>query len=322
MPNELPARRFNQRHELSVSSDAECGGSPTSAGAPESGQDSPADAPARASQHTERTELKFVVPAMAYPAIRNEVRQFLERDPHLARAGDGRYVVRSQYFDTPHLDTYHARLDGHAYRTRLRLRRYETAGMPASDWFLEIKGKLNDVCIKTGRVVLPDALLRDHLRQYRTLNVKRLIEQDPSPFSAHLPQLWSCPLQPTLLIVYEREPFIHPLQPLRLTFDFNIRAVPTPDPYALVSPTRRILEMPVMEIKFVERVPAWLHAVIQKFQLQRVGVSKYCSGIDARWSASPEFEPHIPPGRAPAAGWRLPSFVRAHLGPENAAADA
>jgi len=41
-----------------------------------------------------------------------------------------------------------------------------------------------------------------------------------------------------------------------------------------VSPTRRILDTVVVEMKFVGGIPLWLHAVIQKFQLARVGLSK------------------------------------------------
>ena len=316
--------------------DANCETSPTIP-PPELPDAGRPDARPSAPGHSLRIELKFIASQMVYPAIRADVHQFMLHDPHVSTVGADRYVVRTLYFDTPFLDSYHARLDGHAYRTRLRLRRYEMPGMPPSDWFLEIKGKLKDSCLKTGRISLPDTLLQDHLRRYRSLSVQRLFEQNPSVFSAHLPQLWASPLQPTLLVVYEREPFVDPRQSLRVTFDSNIRTVPTTDPYEPVSPTRRILDTVVVEMKFVGGIPLWLHAVIQKFQLARVGLSKYCSGIDARWGAGTGFEGDMPSRPAPAAAGRLPlvgpvelgrryrapaGAERAWDGPESAALDA
>src|SRR5207247_10544828 len=121
--------------------DANCETSPTNP-PPELPDAGRPDARASAPGHSLRIELKFIASQMVYPAIRADVHQFMLHDPHVSTVGADRYVVRTLYFDTPFLDSYHSRLDGHAYRTRLRLRRYEILGMPPSDWLLERKAKL------------------------------------------------------------------------------------------------------------------------------------------------------------------------------------
>lgn len=262
-----------------------------------------------------RNEWKFFVPDMLYSAVASDSRQFLQRDPHAG--ADGRYLVRTMYFDTPFLGTYHARLNGNAFRSRLRLRRYETAGQPPSDWFLEVKGKANVTCFKTHRAVLSDDVVRDHLRHHGTLSIKHLIERDAAPLGDHLAELWSQNLQPKLLVLYDREPLFDARKPeFRVTFDSHIRSVSTRDPYERVSPTRRILDSVVMEAKFGPSMPMWLHAIIQKYALRQVGVSKYCLGIDSRFSAAPDLDTHVQLPVQPA-GEASPAFgaaLRALLG--------
>ena len=260
-----------------------------------------------------RNEWKYFIPDMLYSAVADDSRQFLQRDPHAA--ANGRYLVRTMYFDTPFHDTYHARTNGNPFRSRLRLRRYETAEQPPSDWFLEIKGKAKVACFKTDRVVLSDDVVRDHLRQYGTLSVKHLLERDAAPVADHLAELWSQPLQPKLLVLYDREPLCDPRKPeFRVTFDSQIRTVSTRDPYERVSPTRRILDSVVMEAKFGPSMPMWLHAVIQKYALRQVGLSKYCMGIDSRFSAAPDLETHVQLPLQQPAGSSFGAALRALLG--------
>ena len=265
-------------------------------------------------QDARRNEWKFLVASMCDRAVRDQIKQFLQRDPHAATSSTGRYGVRSLYFDTPFYDSYHARVAGHPLRTRLRLRRYEVVGAVPSDWFLEIKGKTDDVCLKTGRVVLPDAVVQDHLRRFGSISVKRLIGRD-SALAGHLSELWSSPLEPTLLVLYDREPFIDPRRPdFRVTFDTHVRTLPTRDPYARMNPTRRVVDWTVMETKFIERMPLWLHSVIETFRLERVGLSKYCLGLDARLSASPDFLASPPPDVIPVRSLQLFNGLRAAFG--------
>src|SRR5436190_409416 len=84
---------------------------------------------------------------------------------------------------------------------------------------------------------------------YGALRLNALVDQLVSgrPVSQQ-PVLWALPLEPKLLIVYDRVPLVDPRHPrLRLTLDFDIRARFTGDPYEPLGLTDRLPLPVVME---------------------------------------------------------------------------
>jgi hypothetical protein len=130
-------------------------------------------------------------------------------DPELGSA----YRIHSLYFDTPNNRAYHEKIDGINCRSKVRIRRYFTRDAMWSDWFLEIKSKYHNACVKAHRLAFSDALLADHLLRHGSIRLNELVDEIGKRLSpGNQPAIWSLPLEPKLLVVYDREPLVDPRQ--------------------------------------------------------------------------------------------------------------
>ncbi len=95
-------------------------------------------------------------------------------------------------------------------------------------------------------------------------------------------------LTPKSLITYDREAFIGVENPsVRATFDINIASYPTENIEDIYT-ENRLRQITntffVLELKFNEIMPSWMHRIVRDFSLRLDSYSKYCSGIDA-WTS-------------------------------------
>ena len=90
-----------------------------------------------------RHELKYPVSLAAYLALRQRLRPVMQRDPHAG--ADGRYTIRSIYFDNYRDKALREKLDGVQRREKFRIRYYND---DLSFITLEKKIKYNDLCMK------------------------------------------------------------------------------------------------------------------------------------------------------------------------------
>ncbi len=59
----------------------------------------------------------------------------------------------------------------------------------------------------------------------------------------------------------------------------------------------------MLELKFEDRPPAWMHTLVQTFNLERVSVCKYCTLVDAmglQWGRA-----HVPAEHEKMIMWAL-----------------
>jgi hypothetical protein len=225
-----------------------------------------------------RLEYKYLVPVEDLAALRGALAPFVEADGHARQPGG--YTVRSIYFDTPALDCYHQKEAGLQRRQKLRLRGYG-AQQPQSLAFLEIKRK-DDMAISKSRCPVP-------YRQIRALFAS-------GDVGAHVPEtpgfpraaaeargfffhLYRRALRPTVLVVYEREAFYQHFDPsVRLTFDKELRSRLYPaveELFAEEDLEPSLAGHFILEIKFSERFPSFLRALLEEFRLERRALSKY-----------------------------------------------
>ena len=94
-----------------------------------------------------RFEFKYLVPMAQYGALRNALQPFLQADRFAMQQTDGRYTVRSIYFDTPGFEMYQTKINGIAHRLKVRLRGYNQ-GNDDSLVFMEIKRKYEGPILK------------------------------------------------------------------------------------------------------------------------------------------------------------------------------
>lgn len=231
-----------------------------------------------------RYELKYLVPAEQIPAIRGELTERMERDPH---AGPDGYGVWSVYYDTDKLRFYYEKIEGLKFRRKLRIRRYgETGGADESvsaDSMVsvEIKQRVNRVTQKR-RVMLPYHLALD-------LCDRRLRVECPGADQSFIDEVLDLvirlDLRPTAMTGYRREPYIGTEADLglRVTLDHRVRGRDRDFDLRSESESRYIIrpDLAVMEVKVNERAPYWVTDMAARHDMQVQRISKYCQSVEA-----------------------------------------
>ena len=92
---------------------------------------------------TYRHELKYQITAADYHALRRRLAPLMKRDAHAG--GDGRYTVRSIYFDNLDDKALREKIDGVQKREKFRIRYYNR---DLTFITLEKKVKYNSLCMK------------------------------------------------------------------------------------------------------------------------------------------------------------------------------
>ena len=232
----------------------------------------------------ERYEFKYLVTPELMAPIRDAVLPYCSPDPN-ARSQSKTYAITTLYLDSPDFSFYRAKKNRHMDRIKLRIRTYgEAADGPV---FFEVKRRFKDMVIKHRS--------RVERELWKELADCRHLEQagDDAALERFLYNVQRWGAQPVALVRYEREALASDLDPYaRVTFDRFIvgQAINRfdflgesngwrglDDPTA----TRIRLSASVLELKFPARAPIWMAQLVRRFELVRVGFSKYCNGIEA-----------------------------------------
>ncbi|MEO6760718.1 MAG: polyphosphate polymerase domain-containing protein, partial [Saprospiraceae bacterium] len=152
-----------------------------------------------------RFEFKYLVPMEQYGALRTALLPFLEPDRFARKQPQGRYTVRSIYFDTPGFEMYHTKIDGIAHRLKVRLRGYNM-GQDESTVFMEIKRKYEGPILKNRS----DASFGLVKQLFAGASFDELADQIQNPDNARrfFYQILSRNLRPVVNVIYEREPYL------------------------------------------------------------------------------------------------------------------
>lgn len=145
-------------------------------------------------------------------SIRARLRAVAEPDPH---ATDGKYLIRSLYFDNLNDKALREKIDGVNMREKFRIRYYN--GDP-SVIHLEKKGKRNGLGTKYSATLTAEEAQRivdgdlDWMMDSRRDLVKELYCK-----------MRYQGLRPKTIVDYTREPYIYRPGNVRVTFDYDIR---------------------------------------------------------------------------------------------------
>lgn len=216
-----------------------------------------------------RHEYKYICSERQLVCMENRIAPYMSLDVN-AGAG-GSYTIRSLYFDDYNNTCYYDNLSGADPREKFRIRMYNA---DTSFIRLELKQKQRgmtrklscpvdaDVCGKlvkgemAGLVKAGDPLYR-----------KLFIEQNTRL------------LKPKIIVEYDRVPYVYRDGNVRVTFDTNIRSsVDTGSFLDGKIMTRPVMETGyhVLEVKFDEFIPDFIHHAIQMDKLRQTAYSKYC----------------------------------------------
>ena len=235
--------------------------------------------------HAHRFEFKYLIDKRFKDDLLNDFLNYMDFDiPN----GSGReyYQVLNLYLDSPDLRFYREKIDGLLFRRKLRFRFYNVHPKENSCVFMEIKRKNNMTFIKDRlKLGYQDAL---NIVKRNFNNIFPLLEQyelqQRELLSEFVFEVLRNRLSSKLWVSYQRTALKGKSIPrLRLTFDDNIIAARAGNgfDFRTDSSTRRLFRnKTVVEVKYNGTLPYWLHHFIQKYQLFREPISKYCCAVE------------------------------------------
>jgi hypothetical protein len=215
-----------------------------------------------------RHEWKHVINAADMMELRARLRAVCQTDAH---AVDGKYLIRSLYFDTPTDQALREKLDGVCRREKFRIRCYNG---DYSIIHLEKKSKYDGLGQKAkARLTVPEmqALLRGE--------TEWMLQGDRPLLEELYCKMKNCGLQPKTIVDYTREPFIYGPGNVRVTLDYNIRSgvrcIDFLDPDC---PTLPVQDDPIiLEVKWDAFLPSVIRDAVQLRDRRTSSYSKYAA---------------------------------------------
>lgn len=215
-----------------------------------------------------RHELKYYINVLDYLQTAQRLGRCMDRDPHADAQGN--YSIRSLYFDDTDDTALRTKLEGTKHRDKYRLRIYNMR-----DDNIKLERKHKD-----GQFILKDSL------SLSRAECDALLAGDPGfllrrdhPFARQMfREFRTKVLRPKVIVEYEREAYVHPLENVRITFDKNVRTGGRSTDLFGNIPTFPVVDGydMVMEVKFNRWLPVFLRSLLQTDASVRSAVSKYC----------------------------------------------
>ena len=216
-----------------------------------------------------RHELKYVIGPADRIALSQRLRAVMRRDAHAG--ADGRYTIRSVYFDNYRDKALREKIDGVQRREKFRIRYYND---DFSFITLEKKLKHNDLCQK-----LDAPLTREEFRRMLQAPGPWMLDH-PHPLVRELYcKMKTQQLRPRVLVSYVREPYILAAGNVRVTLDSDIRTSLFQSAFADGAlPDIRATQAPgdtILEVKYDAFLPEIVRAALQCGGLRQQAFSKY-----------------------------------------------
>ena len=213
-----------------------------------------------------RHEWKHELNYLDLLSIRARLRAVMEPDPH---ALDGKYFIRSLYFDNLSDKALREKIDGVNMREKFRIRYYNG---DTSVIHLEKKSKLNGLGTKFSAPLTAE-------------EAQMIVENDIDwmlasefPLVQELYCKMRCQgMRPKTIVDYTREPFIYRPGNVRVTFDYDIRTgLSCTDFLNSESVTIPAGDAPIlMEVKWDDFLPTIIRDIVQMPGRRAAAFSKY-----------------------------------------------
>lgn len=201
-------------------------------------------------------------------AIRQRMSAIARIDEH---AVNGKYEIRSLYFDNLDDKALREKLDGINMREKFRIRYYNG---DTSLIHLEKKCKINGLCSKASAVLTADQAqaIADGRYDWMLQSNVPLIQELYS-------KIFSQGLSPKTIVDYTREPFVYAPGNVRVTLDYNIRTdlncTDFLNPECVTVPAG---DSPViLEVKWDEFLPSIIFDAVQLKGVRSGAFSKYAA---------------------------------------------
>lgn len=214
-----------------------------------------------------RHELKHEINLSDMITIRQRLRAATLPDAH---AINGKYFIRSLYFDNSSDKALHEKLNGISRREKFRIRFYNGN---TSLIHLEKKSKLNGLGSKETVSLTAEQANSIANGEFAFLN------ELPSPLCRELYlKMTMQGLRPKTIVDYTREPFVFPAGNVRVTLDYDIRT--SSDCAEFLNTdcvTLPASDAIILEVKWDEFLPDIIRDLVQLDGRQTAAFSKYAA---------------------------------------------
>lgn len=222
-----------------------------------------------------RNEIKYLCSERELNIIEYRINQICSRDRHAN--SDGKYMVRSVYFDDYQDSCCKENEDGVNDREKYRIRIYDGK---IAHIFFECKKKKNGKTYKISFEISEELCKKILENKSTLLDIdENLYETDEINVLQKF--IYKCMMQnfmPKVIVEYERTPYIYETGNVRITFDRDVTSCSDTNSFM----NEHILGRPVMpkgrqilEVKYDELFPDFLFRVMQVSGLKRTAYSKY-----------------------------------------------
>ena len=215
-----------------------------------------------------RHEWKIELSRQDQIILRQRLRCVLKPDAH---AVNGRYLIRSLYFDTPEDKALREKIDGVSRREKFRIRYYNGN---VSCIHLEKKSKIAGL----GRKDMA-ALAAWQAQAIVDGNLLWMVQSEQPLIRELYGKMRAQRLRPKTIVDYTREPFVYGPGNVRITLDYDIRTgLSCTDFLNTACPTVPVPENPaILEVKWDAFLPDVVRDIVQ-LPGRRVGAfSKYAA---------------------------------------------
>lgn len=215
-----------------------------------------------------RHEVKHEISYGDMLAIRQRLSAVAKPDPH---AINGKYEIRSLYFDNIDDKALKEKIDGVNIREKFRIRYYNA---DTSFIQLEKKSKINGLCMKECATITKEQAYAIASGNYRELLKSGI------PLLAELySKIINQGLRPKTIVDYTREPFVFAAGNVRITLDYNIRTGLTCTDFlntrCVTVPT--VGQAIILEVKWDEYLPDIIRDAVQLESCRSSSFSKYAA---------------------------------------------
>lgn len=220
------------------------------------------------SQEKYRHEFKYFISYAQLIQLQQRLKTVAYPDSHADV--DGKYHIRSVYFDDLYNSCYLENIAGTDPREKFRIRIYNCS---SSRITLECKRKERGKTLKTSCPLTMEEFAR--LMQGHPLEN---IESQPPVLRKLTLLMLQRGMHPATIVDYERIPYVYPLGNVRITLDTNISSSDCfSDFFSPELQVRSVLPagQHLLEVKFDEYLPDTLYHALQMDYLQPTAFSKY-----------------------------------------------
>jgi len=214
-----------------------------------------------------RHEIKYLISLEDYLILKSKLSHLMSLDDNAGL--DQSYNIKSLYFDDLYSSAYRDKEDGVFRRKKYRIRIYNDSSQLIK---LELKEKFDKYIGKTSR--------RISLDFYKKVIKNQLTHADVAGDDFLLKfyiEIRTRRLRPRIIVDYMREPFIHDKGNVRITFDHKLKTdLATKDLFShFGSPIGVMTDQIILEVKYDDYLPSFIHNSLSIYQHQITSASKY-----------------------------------------------